>query len=269
VISAGLVVALAAIMPLPALAAAPGASVFLEDLTSPELAARVAHGATIALVPIGGTEQSGAHLVLGKHDARVRVLAGRIADALGNAIVAPVIAYVPEGSIKPPTGHMKYPGTISIPDAAFDATLAATARSLHQAGFRDVFFLGDHGGYQSNLKRVAEQFAHEPASGVPFHVHALEAYYRVTQTAYVDALKSRGYTMAEIGEHAGLADTSLSMALAPDGVRTDALAPASAPQQQPGVRGDPRRSSIALGQVGATLIVEQSVAAIRAAAGKP
>jgi creatinine amidohydrolase/Fe(II)-dependent formamide hydrolase-like protein len=251
-------------------ASAAGSSVYLEDLTSPELAARVAHGAKIALVPIGGTEQSGAALVLGKHNARVRVLAGRIAEQLGNAIVAPVIAYVPEGAIQPPTEHMKYPGTISIPDAAFEAMLAGTARSLRQAGFRDVFFLGDHGGYQSSLKHVADQLAREPGrAGAPFHVHALETYYRVTQGAYVDALKQRGYTTAEIGVHAGLADTSLSMALAPEGVRTDALAAASAPQQQPGVNGDPRRSSIALGQIGAALIVEQSVAAIRAAAGKP
>jgi creatinine amidohydrolase/Fe(II)-dependent formamide hydrolase-like protein len=250
---------------------APGASVFLEDLTSPELAARVSHGATIALVPIGGTEQSGAHLVLGKHNARVRVLSGRIAESLGNAIVAPVLAYVPEGAVAPPTQHMKFPGTISIPDAAFEQVLEGTARSLRQAGFRDVYFLGDHGGYQSNLKRAADRLEHEkPRPGAaPFHAHALDTYYRVTQTAYVDALKARGHTAAEIGQHAGLADTSLSLALAPDGVRVPALAAASSPQAQPGVTGDPRKASVALGQVGAQLVVEQSVAAIRASAGHP
>jgi creatinine amidohydrolase/Fe(II)-dependent formamide hydrolase-like protein len=222
-------------------------------------------------VPIGGTEQSGAHLVLGKHNARVRVLAGRIAEALGNAIVAPVLAYVPEGAISPPTQHMKFPGTISIPEAAFEQLLEGTARSLAQAGFRDVYFLGDHGGYQANLKHVADRLAHDkPRPGAaPFHAHALEAYYRVTQTAYVDALKARGHTPAEIGQHAGLADTSLSLALAPEGVRTGALAAASSPQAQPGVAGDPRKATVALGQVGAALVVEQSVAAIRASAGRP
>src|SRR4030095_16906720 len=81
------------------------ASVFLEDLTSPELAARVRAGATTVIMPIGGTEQNGAHMALGKHNVRVRLLSERIARSLGNAVVAPVIAYVPEGNVNPPTGH--------------------------------------------------------------------------------------------------------------------------------------------------------------------
>ena len=79
-------------------------------------------------MPIGGTEQNGAHMVLGKHNVRAHVLADRIADALGNAIVAPTIAYVPEGSIHPPAAHMKYTGTISVPDAVFEGLLEAAAR---------------------------------------------------------------------------------------------------------------------------------------------
>ncbi len=247
-----------------------GRSVFLEDLTSPELAQRVAAGTTTALVPVGGTEQSGAHLVLGKHNARVKVLAGRIAQALGNAVVTPVVAYVPEGSIHPPAAHMKYTGTISIPEPTFEALLAGTARSLREHGFRDVIFLGDHGGYQASLKHAADAVNHDAAAkGASFRATALDTYYRVTQTAYVDALKSRGYTLAEIGQHAGLADTSLSLALAPEGVRADALAAGAQPQSQPGVAGDPRRASAALGQLGVQLIIDQSVAAIRAATARP
>ncbi|MEO8927508.1 MAG: creatininase family protein, partial [Caulobacteraceae bacterium] len=95
-------------------AAAPG-SVFLEDLTWTELRALIAAGKTTILVPVGGVEQSGPYLALGKHDARVRVLAERIARKLGNALVAPVVAYVPEGTIDPPTQHMRFPGTITVP----------------------------------------------------------------------------------------------------------------------------------------------------------
>src|SRR5581483_11290684 len=91
-------------------------SLFIEDLTSTELAARIRGGATTILVPIGGTEQNGAHMTLGKHNARARALAQRIATALGNALVAPVIAYVPEGRVDPPSGHMRYPGTITTSD---------------------------------------------------------------------------------------------------------------------------------------------------------
>src|SRR5690348_1586251 len=85
---------------------AASASVYLEELTWTELSARIKGGATTAIIPIGGTEQSGPAIALGKHNVRVRILAGDIATSLGNAVVAPVVAYVPEGSISPPTGHM-------------------------------------------------------------------------------------------------------------------------------------------------------------------
>src|SRR5262245_25407692 len=93
-------------------AASAQGSVYLDELTSPEVKQRIANGATTVLVPIGGTEQNGPHMVLGKHNVRAHVLAGRIAKELGNALVAPVIAYVPEGSIHPPAAHMRFTGTI-------------------------------------------------------------------------------------------------------------------------------------------------------------
>jgi len=133
----------------------------LEAMTSVELRERIAHGATTVIVPIGGTEQNGAHMLLGKHNVRAHVLADRIADALGNAIVAPTVAYVPEGSIHPPAAHMKFAGTISVPDAVFEGLLEATARSFKQHGFRDVVFLGDHGGYQADLTQVADRLNRE------------------------------------------------------------------------------------------------------------
>jgi creatinine amidohydrolase/Fe(II)-dependent formamide hydrolase-like protein len=231
----------------------------LEALTSVELRERIAHGATTVIVPIGGTEQNGAHMVLGKHNVRAHVLADRIADALGNAIVAPTIAYVPEGSIHPPAAHMKYTGTISVPDAVFEGLLEATARSFKQHGFRDVVFLGDHGGYQSDLTKVADALNREWAKDPACRAHAPLEYYRITQTAYVAALKSHGVSEAELGSHAGLADTALALAIDPALVRADKLAgPYPA-----GVTGNPKRSTAELGELGTRLVVETTVAAIR------
>ena len=130
-------------------------SVHLEELTSAEVRDAVRAGKTTALIPIGGTEWNDAHIVLGKHNARARFLAGRIAAKLGDALVAPVIAYVPEGRIDPPTQHMKHPGTITVPDDAFEKTLESAARSLKRHGFTTVVLLGDHGGYARNLANVA------------------------------------------------------------------------------------------------------------------
>lgn len=256
---------------LPARAAdVPASSVYLEELTHTELSARMRAGVDTVLIPIGGTEQSGPAVALGKHNVRAHLLAGRIAQALGHAVVAPVIAYVPEGAIHPPQGHMRFAGTISIPDAAFEGMLEGAARSFHEHGFRHVVFLGDHGGYQRNDERVADKLNREwkPAPGVTGPaVLALTAYYR----AYEDfdaKLRALGYSAAEIGVHAGLADTALAMAADLSMVRVGELRAAGVAGVSAGVRGDPTRATAALGQPGLDHVVQVSVAALRKAFGQ-
>ncbi len=207
-------------------------------------------------------------MALGKHNARARLLAGRIATALGDALVAPVLAYVPEGTINPPAAHMRFPGTITMPDAVFQSVLEYAARSFKLHGFRDIVFLGDHGGYQADETAVALRLNKEWAA-TPVRVHALLAYYQVTETAYPEALRRLGHGEAEIGIHAGLADTSLTLALAPDLVRSAAMAAAPAPTAKDGVSGDPRGASATLGQIGVDLILDRTVAAIRKAEARP
>jgi len=165
-------------------------SLFLEELTSPEVRDAIRAGTTTALVPIGDTEWNGDHMVLGKHNVRAKFLAGRIAERLGNALVAPVVAYVPEGAIDPPTQHMKHAGTITIPADVFEKTLTSTARSLQHHGFKTVVLLGDHGGYLASLRKVAGQ-----VKGV-----VVPDYYREM-------------------EHAGVDDTAAALAADPKLVR--------------------------------------------------
>jgi len=238
------------------------ATVRVDELTWPELKARIDAGATTVIIPIGGTEQNGPHMALGKHNVRAALLAERIANALGNALVAPVVAYVPEGSIDPPTAHMRFPGTISVPVSAFEAVLDGAARSLRRAGFRDIVLLGDHGGYLKSLTAVASRLDHEWAAA-QVRVHVPAAYYRAADQGFAATLSARGYRTEEIGTHAGLADTSLTLAVAPAVVRVDRMR--TAPSGADGVYGDPRRSSAELGALGADAIVADTVAAIRKA----
>ena len=253
-------------LPLAAVAAtSASAGVYLEEMTSPELRDRIAAGATTALVPIGGTEQSGPHIVLGKHNVRARALAGRIAARLGDAVVAPVVAYVPEGAIAPPAAHMRFAGTLSIPDAAFEALLESTAKSLCQHGIRDVFFLGDHGGYQANEAKAAARVNRSGGAVPGCRAHALGAYYDAATTTFNADLKQRGFADAEIGTHAGLADTALSLAVDPALVRPAQVAAGARGGVRAGVHGDPTRATSDLGRIGVERIVEASVAAIRAA----
>lgn len=246
------------------MAPAPVARVFLEELTWTELREAIAHGTTTAIVPIGGTEQSGPAIALGKHNARVQLLSGRIARTLGNAIVAPVVNVVPEGSITPPSGHMRFAGTLTVPPAVFDAQLESIVASLRAAGFRDIVLLADHGGNQDALQRLARRLdragAHEGS-----HVYAPAAYYRTSVDGFARLLREQGYRDDEIGTHAALADTSLQMAVDPSMVREELLHGPTRLDASVGViGGDPRRATAAIGKQGLDAIVRESVAAIRA-----
>lgn len=241
---------------------AAGASVFLEELTSTELQARIQQGAHTVLIPIGGTEQNGPHMALGKHNARVRVLAGQIAQALGHAVVAPVLAYVPEGSINPPQAHMRFAGTITISEASFEALLESAARSLCSHGLRDVFFLGDHGGYRASLARVAQRLQSGAKTGAGCHAEVVEPYYNVSQEGFSRWLRAQGFSAHEIGTHAGLADTALSLAVDPASVRVELLESAGRQGAPAGVYGDPTRATPKLGQQGVHMVVQASVQAI-------
>jgi creatinine amidohydrolase len=256
---AGLLLAFVLVVGIGTARAEPSTSVFLQDLTWTELSAAIRSGKTTILVPIGGTEENGPQMALGKHNVRAELLCEKIARALGNALVAPVVAYVPEGDVAHPSGHLKFPGTISVPPGAFEAVLESAAESFKLAGFRNILFLGDHGGYQRELQVVAQRLDRKWA-GSPVRAQAILEYYRASETGFGQLLRSRGYSEAEIGTHAGLLDTSLMMGVDPSLVRPDLLG-----ETKPGdgVYGDPRRSSAALGKLGVDLVVARTVAAIR------
>jgi creatinine amidohydrolase len=222
------------------------ASVFIEDKTWTELRDQVQSGATTILIPIGGTEQNGPAMALGKHNFRVKFLAEKIAAKLGNTMVAPTIAYVPEGNIDPP----------------FEDMLASAARSFKHAGFKTIVLIGDHGSYQSDLTVVADKLNTEWKGRA--WVFADRDYYNITQHQYVDALKANGAKDSEIGSHAALADTSLMLAIDPSKVRGDIITNSPKLGSADGVyNGDPKNASAKLGQLGIDLIVDGTVLAIQ------
>ncbi|MGI9628720.1 MAG: creatininase family protein [Longimicrobiales bacterium] len=130
-------------------------SVWIEELTWMEIRDAMADGKTTAIISTGGIEQNGPYLAMGKHNY---VLAGAcegIARELGNALCAPIIKLVPEGGIAEPTGHMRYPGTISLQEETFKAVLDDVASSLAAHGFEHIIFIGDSGGNQRGMEAVA------------------------------------------------------------------------------------------------------------------
>jgi creatinine amidohydrolase/Fe(II)-dependent formamide hydrolase-like protein len=243
---------------LPAFAQTPD-TVFLEELTWTEVRDAIKSGKTTIIFPTGGTEQNGPHMVLGKHNFRIKYTAEQIARRLGNTLVAPVLAYVPEGELDPPTGHMRFPGTITLPLEYFMKVTEYAARSFKVHGFKDIVLIGDSGPNLKGLEAVANTLNKEWA-GAGARVHHASRYFR--GHGYGDWLVSQGETRQDIGTHAGIADTSPLMAINPKWIRMDKLAPGG-DSKITGVLGNPERSSIAYGKRGLEIRIEAALAQIR------
>jgi hypothetical protein len=168
----------------PNLLAAP----YLEAMTWTEIRDAIQGGKRVAIIPTGGTEQNGPHMVMGKHNYIVTFAAGQIAQQLGNALVAPTVQYVPEGDYTRP-GFGDKPGVISLPSPAYDRLLDAAVRSLRVHGFTDILLIGDSGGNQAGLTAVANALNAEWA-GTGVRVYALVDYYQKGRIQIRDYLKT-------------------------------------------------------------------------------
>src|SRR5262245_56928729 len=219
-------------------------TVFIDELTWEETRDALKAGKTTVIIPTGGTEKNGYHMVLGKHNYVVTHAANLMARRLKNALVAPTLQYVPEGD--PDTS---VPGAISLPSPAYDMLLDAAARSLKVHGFTDILFIGDSGGNQAGMTAVANKLNEEwKDTGV--RVFALTDYYTQSRLHYRAWLQAAfGYDGDTAGSHAGITDTSQLLFVRPSGIRKDQLKPWGGPQDS-GVSGDPSKATAEIGRMG-------------------
>lgn len=250
--------------PIPSLTSSTNStSVELSELTSPEVGRLISEGFTTVIVPTGGTEQNGSHMILGKHNFIAQSNAEQVARRIGRTLVAPVMSYVPEGDIASKEGHMGYPGTLSMRSETFQAILTDCASSLKSHGFKQIIFMGDSGGNQSDQETVAQKLSAK-WSNEPVMVVSLSDYYR--QNRQADFLASLGYTAEMIGRHAGIRDTSELLYIHPEGIRKYLLADRSHPTSDPsdGSDGNTLLASQEIGKALTLLKIETAVNALKA-----
>ena len=144
-------------------------TVWIEEMTWMDVRDALAAGKTTAIISTGGVEPNGPWLVTGKHNYVLSANCDAIARELGNALCAPILEYVPEGGIEPPTGHMTSPGTISLRQETFEAVLTDMAESLQAHGFDNIVFIGDSGGNQRPMANVAERLNGQWGSAASAH----------------------------------------------------------------------------------------------------
>jgi hypothetical protein len=182
---------------------AAGHSLWAEELTFMDVREMVRSGTTTIIVATGGVEQNGPYVAGGKHNFVLQTVLPEIARTVGHALIAPIVKFVPEGAIEPPDGHMRFAGTISLEDATFEALLTDICRSYKAHGFTDIILLGDSGGNQAGMERVATALNRRWAADAA-RVHYLAEYYAEDKWSHA-FLRAQGVTQIDRHPPAGQA----------------------------------------------------------------
>ena len=218
-------------------------SVWIDDLTWPEVRDAIAAGKGTAIIFVGSSEQNGPHMAIGKHNFIARYCAQRIAEDLGDALVYPVLPFAITGDAAAKTAHMRFPGSVTIPPDIFTGVVRAVAQSALSAGFKLVAQALDAQSKRSGARVV--------------YVGDL---YSKADTQFDELLAKRGIGSKEL--HAGIPDTSAIMFLDADKwIRKDQIAAAN---EQTGVQGTPALASAELGKIYLDLKIANAVGQIRA-----
>lgn len=191
-------------------------TVFLEEMTWMEIRDAMKAGKDTIIVATGGVEQNGPYLAAGKHNYVLRATTEVIARKLGNALVAPIVAFVPEGDIEPPTEHMKYPSTISLTEDTYERLLTDICASFKTHGFANIVLIGDSGGNGQGMKAVANKLNAKWAGGKT-KIHYIPEYY--DYGGVHKWLESQGIKEVPEGIHDDFAITALMMTVDPNTVR--------------------------------------------------
>src|SRR5262245_46237125 len=175
----------------------------MSDMTWVEVRSAIAQGYTRVIVPSGGIEQNGPHMILAKHDHIVGFAAERIAAELGRTLIAPVVSYVPQGGYAPAEGNLRFPGTIGVSDDVYAGMLEGIAKSLKLAGFKTICLIADHGGSAKPQAALTQKLNREWA-GDGVKVISVDDYYGAAGEEENKLVMAQGEPLKTLGQHAGI-----------------------------------------------------------------
>lgn len=232
----------------------------IKDMTWIDIRDSVSRGFTTVIVPTGGIEQNGPQMALAKHDYIVNYAAQKIAAELGNTLIAPIISFVPQGNYAPPSGNMKFPGTIGVEVQTFELLLDNVARSLKNTGFKHIIFIGDHGLSQASQIKIASKLSSEwLIDGIK--ISHISSYY--DDKPQYKMLDEKGFKTKAIGVHAGLIDTAELMYVNPPSVGLTKLTSSFEETAHLGASGNPEKASPELGKILLEMRIQAAVNEIK------
>jgi len=176
---------------------------YLADRTWPELGEHVA-SESLAVVPLGSTEQHGPHLPLATDHLIAEHLAREATDR-ADVLCTPTV------NIGVSPHHRQFHGTMWVDAPAFRDYMESLARSLSYHGFDRIVFVNAHGGNTVHLREVGRRLRDDDTA------YAIEWMWNDSIPELVDDL------FAKNGPHGGPKETAMIQYIAPDLVRDEEL----------------------------------------------
>lgn len=200
-------------------------TVFMEDMTWPEVMDAREGGYDTVVIPAASIEQHGHHLPLNTDEVLGRNAAGELARRIGRALVAPVIRPGLSGH------HMAMAGTVTLRPETFALLVEDYVDSYRRHGFKTVILMASHGGNMAALDEISAR------------LDAALPDMRIISAHEVPGLKEleeitleRGLSIGANGGHADDRETSEMMCLASFAVRADRLTPGFSERLTPELR---------------------------------
>ncbi len=242
-------------------------TVFIEEMTWMEVRNALRAGKTTVIIATGGVEQNGPYVATGKHNYTLLATTDAIARKLGDALVAPIVPFVPEGRIDPPSGHMRYPGTISVKPETFQRLLTDIASSFKAHGFKHIILIGDSRGNQVGMQAVADTLSIEwPTDSTS--IHYISEYYNAHPVLPQNKwLETQGIHEVDEGLHDNFVSSAILMTVDPNLVRMQQRIKANKFSIN-GVNLAPSERTIEIGKRAVEYLTEKTVVAIQKAIGK-
>lgn len=188
----------------------PPASRFWADLASPDFAA-LDPATTVAVLPLGATEQHGPHLPLAVDQCLVDGILARTLPRLPEQL--PVLV-LPTQAVGYSPEHAGFAGTLTLPAETVLATWIALGEGVARAGLRKLLLFNAHGGQVSLMDIVARELR----GRCGLMVYSC-SWWNLPLGAAAAAFPPEEH---RFGVHAGGLETSLMLALRPQSVRMEA-----------------------------------------------
>ena len=153
-------------------------TVWIEELTQPELRDLIKDGYTTVLIMTGGVENNSANLAMGKHNINNKLLGEMIARKMGKTLVAPLVTLEPGNA-----GTNVQPGRAGpmISQATYRAMLYDMGNYLRSMGFKEIYYLGDSGGNAGGMRAAADSLTKVYAGNAqPVYFKHIAEYYNHT-----------------------------------------------------------------------------------------